>query len=259
MSGKDLFKDSYKKYRPLGRGGPKRFPQADDPVNPALVSSRRPHIEAFLSYMAPAVNQHEKWWRLATDHVAAAYQKQGLASVPTETFDYMVDKEAFTIFFRAVKSYSKLYVEPDWPWTTSDLPAADDGAPKRSKAYDDYLRDKKTKETEASQTSGQDPVESVDKGEEIAIPSLVVSSDNIEPKEVLNDSVLQADKPIFNVETLRGEMNRERNLRESVETVWKQYRGENAITWPIVAPFALKLETFIPDGVVHRDHLEMIN
>jgi hypothetical protein len=90
---------SYKEYKSLGEGVTGRFPQAEEPVNPAVVSSRRPHIKAFLTYMAPdVVDQHDKWWEEAAEFVAASYDEQGFKAVPTEIFDFRVDREAFEIF-----------------------------------------------------------------------------------------------------------------------------------------------------------------
>jgi hypothetical protein len=70
---------------------------------------------------------------------------------------------------------------------------------------------------------------------------------------------LHAAKPIVSVETLKGEMKRGENLKESVKALWKQYRGENGITGPVVAPFTLKLETFIPDMMVRETDLAKLN
>lgn len=95
MSGKV----SYKEYKSLGQGFTGRFPQADDPVDPAVMSSRRPHIKAFLTYMVPTVvAQHDKWWKEAIKFVAASYGKQSLKAVPTETFHYQVDRRVFKVF-----------------------------------------------------------------------------------------------------------------------------------------------------------------
>ncbi|KAM0208438.1 hypothetical protein ACHAPQ_000106 [Fusarium lateritium] len=205
------------------------------------------------------VERHDKLWKDATDVVAAVYEKRELKGVPTEIFDYQVDKNVFKKIFDAVNQVHKLYVAPDWPWSLAEVLEAGAGDSIPSRAYDDYLRDQKTKSTEADKKSVQNPMESVTTSEKTAIPSPVVSSDTVEPADGPKNSVLHAAKPIFSVQTLRGEMERDRDLTESVEAVWKQYRGENAITGPIVAPFTLKLETFIPDMLVRASEIDRIN
>ncbi|KAH6952857.1 hypothetical protein DER45DRAFT_634425 [Fusarium avenaceum] len=240
-------KRSYKEFKSLGEGVTGRFPLADEPVNPAQVSSRRPHIKAFLTYMLPGVEENfDRWWEEATEFVAASYEKQGIKAVPTETFDHRVDKEAFNIFFEAIQSVHELYYAPDWPWSISDVEAADDGALAPSKLYQDYIRKKKIMATKAEKGSGQDPMEGVTTGEETAIPSPAASGSTRGLAEV-------------SVETLKGKMKREKSLKESVETLWKQYRGANAIIGPVVAPFTLKLEAFIHDAMVHESDLPKLN
>jgi hypothetical protein len=89
----------YNEYKPVVRSVTGRFPQADEPVNPAVVSSRRPHIRAYITYMAPPLaSQHDRWWNESSEFVAASYEKQGLKEVPAETFDFQVDKRAFQVF-----------------------------------------------------------------------------------------------------------------------------------------------------------------
>jgi hypothetical protein len=159
----------------------------------------------------------------------------------------------------AIKSYKKRYVAPDWPWTGSDVQTADNGALAPSKVYQDYLRKKKIGATEVEKGSGQNLMKIVTTGEETAIPSPAASGSTLGLAKGLEGAVSHVAKPIVSVKTLKGTMKREKSLKQSVETLWKQYRGVNAITGPVVAPFTLKLETFIHDAMVTESDLAKIN
>ncbi|KIL86605.1 hypothetical protein FAVG1_09860 [Fusarium avenaceum] len=107
--------------------------------------------------------------------------------------------------------------------------------------------------------SGQDPMKGVTTGEDTAIPSAPASGSTLGPAKGQQDSVSNVSKPVVSVETLTGEMKLGETVEESVKTLWKQYRGANAIIGPVVAPFTVKLETFIPDAMVTEHDVGKMN
>lgn len=85
------------------------------------------------------------------------------------------------------------------------------------------------------------------------------SSSTLGPTKGLKDSTFYTLKSIVSVETLKGEIPPGKSSKESTETLWRQYRGVDAITGPVVAPFTLELETFIPDIMVSEYDVTRIN